>query len=153
MLDENLEKASLSLNYFQQNISFKAVSYGNLVADANPQTTKITAQNLKPYNVTNVNVELSSNNDIEISFDRRSRIITSWSSYNSPLAEQSEKYEIDILDDSDEIVRTIKVNTPNANYTNAQQIEDFGSIITEIKLNIYQISDLIGRGELTAIAN
>lgn len=147
LLDEKLTKISLPLNYLSQDLSFKAVSYGSLTDNAETKTVTITGQNLKPYSVVNAVAVQDGSNDITINFDRRSRVFSGWNVPNPPLAEQQEKYEIDVINSNEEIVRTIETSSSLAIYTEAQQVEDFSSEISDIKANIYQISDLVGRGD------
>jgi hypothetical protein len=62
-----------------------------------------------------------------------------------PLGEESEAYEVDILDGAD-IVRTLSVTAPTATYTLAQQTEDFGGQQWSVSAVIYQMSTIFGRG-------
>jgi hypothetical protein len=84
--------------------------------------------------------------DLTITWKRRTRIGgDSWDSVEVPLGEDSERYEIDILDGSD-VVRTLSVTSPTATYTAAQQTDDFGSPQSSVSLRIYQLSTTAGRG-------
>ncbi len=145
LLDNNLKQVSFSLDYLNKNVELKAVSFGNLVDEAASKTIVINGQNLLPYSVVNVSFKKLDNSDINISFNRRSRIINNWRTNKVPLAEAIEEYEIDIMND-DEIVRTVSTNESSFSYTSALQIEDFGENIDGIEVNIYQISDLVGSG-------
>ena len=58
------------------------------------------------------------------------------------LGEDTERYEIDILD----VVRTLSATSPAATYTAAQQTADFGSPQPSISLRIHQLSTTAGRG-------
>ena len=62
-----------------------------------------------------------------------------------PLSEESELYEVDILDGST-VVRTIKISSPTASYSAADQTTDFGSAQSSIDVKIYQLSAVVGRG-------
>lgn len=62
-----------------------------------------------------------------------------------PLGEASEAYEVDILDGST-VVRTLEVTSESATYTSAQQTEDFGSAQESLDIEVYQISEVVGRG-------
>src|SRR5690606_8842282 len=63
-----------------------------------------------------------------------------------PLSEAEEAYEVDILDDGLNVLRTLETNTPSVVYTSAQQVEDFGSANEQPKARIYQLSATVGRG-------
>lgn len=63
-----------------------------------------------------------------------------------PLSEVTEAYEIEILD-SDTVVRTLSATSQSVTYTEAQQIEDWGSTPPEsFDVRVYQLSALVGRG-------
>lgn len=61
-------------------------------------------------------------------------------------------YKVLILDSSDDsIVREMVVTTPQFAYTAAQQVEDFGSIQTTLKVSIVVMSRTIGPGHPTVL--
>jgi hypothetical protein len=64
------------------------------------------------------------------------------------LAEDSEAYEVDILDGS-VVKRSLTTATTSALYTAAQQTADWAALLgpnDHLQLRIYQLSALIGRG-------
>ena len=78
--------------------------------------------------------------DLAITWVRRTRIGgDSWDAAEVPLAEDEERYEIDILDGPD-VIRTLTATTPSATYTAADQTADFGAPQSSISLRIYQLS-------------
>ena len=84
--------------------------------------------------------------DVTITWLRRSRIGgDSWEVSEIPLGEDSERYEVDILDGA-VVKRTLQTVTPSAVYTAAQQTADFGGVQSSIALKVYQMSTLYGRG-------
>lgn len=84
--------------------------------------------------------------DLTVSWVRRTRIGgDSWDSVDVPLAEETERYEIDILDGTT-IKRTLASITPSITYTAAQQTADFGAPQPSIDLAVYQLSTVVGRG-------
>jgi hypothetical protein len=62
-----------------------------------------------------------------------------------PLAEDSERYEVDILDGAT-VKRTIVATTPGCAYSAAQQTADFGSSQSTVSIAVYQMSAAYGRG-------
>ena len=62
-----------------------------------------------------------------------------------PLGEDSERYEVDILD-GDDVVRTIASTTPSATYTAAEQVADFGAEQSVVQVAVHQMSAVYGRG-------
>jgi hypothetical protein len=84
--------------------------------------------------------------DLAITWVRRTRIGgDSWDAVEVPLGEESERYEIDILDGA-AVKRTIVAATPSVTYTAADQTADFGSPQTALDVRIYQVSAVAGRG-------
>jgi hypothetical protein len=87
-----------------------------------------------------------SGGDLALSWVRRTRIGgDSWSTVEVPLAEDAERYEIDILSDGTP-VRTLVADAPGATYTAAQQLADFGAPQTSVHVRISQVSAAYGRG-------
>ena len=112
-------------------------------------THAFTGQGLKPLSPVHVRGARSSG-DLAISWIRRTRMGgDSWDAVEVPLAEESERYEIDILDGTT-LKRTLATTTPAATYTAAQQTADFGAPQASIALRVYQLSSVFGRGTAQA---
>jgi hypothetical protein len=83
---------------------------------------------------------------IALSWLRRTRIDgDSWDLVEVPLGEESERYELGILDGEDLLYAEI-VNASGWVYPSAQELADFGSPQQEIGLSLRQLSATIGRG-------
>jgi hypothetical protein len=92
-----------------------------------------------------------SGGDLAVSWVRRTRIGgDTWDSVDVPLAEEVERYEVDILDGPD-VVRTLSSTTPSLTYTAAEQTADFGAPQSSLDLRVYQTSQVFGRGSPHAI--
>lgn len=102
---------------------------------------------LKPYAPTHLKaVKDWGTNHIALSWIRRTRFNgDNWDTASVPLNEESEAYEVDIMDGGT-VVRTIEVTSPNVTYTSSQQTADFGAPISTIKFRVYQMSATFGRG-------
>lgn len=84
--------------------------------------------------------------DLAISWKRRTRIGgDSWEPREVPLAEDSEAYEIDVLQGTI-VRRTLSASGPSAIYTASQQTADFGAPQSAVSVRIFQISQSFGRG-------
>jgi len=84
--------------------------------------------------------------DVTLTWVRRTRLSgDSWEAVEVPLAEESEAYEVDILD-AGMAVRTLSANAPSAVYTEADQTADFGAPQPAYTVRIHQISQFYGRG-------
>ena len=85
-----------------------------------------------------------------IRWTRRSRALAadSWDAVEVPLAEESEAYEVEILDGAT-VRRTLERHGASVTYTAAQQIADWGALLgpgDTLDLRIFQLSALVGRG-------
>jgi hypothetical protein len=90
-----------------------------------------------------------SNDNIVISWTRRCRLPEAGDEWDTPLAEDREQYEIDIYNaGGTAVIRTIEVsNAQQYTYTAALQTTDFGSDVSALILEIFQISTVYDRGE------
>jgi len=84
--------------------------------------------------------------DLTLSWIRRTRTGgDSWDAVEVPIGEESERYEVDILD-GDTVVRTITTTSPEAIYTAAEQVSDFGSPQSTVGVRVHQTNAAWGRG-------
>ncbi|MEQ1887558.1 MAG: glycoside hydrolase/phage tail family protein [Alphaproteobacteria bacterium] len=103
---------------------------------------------LRPLSVAQVRVARNlSNNDLTISWARRTRVGgDSWEQTEVPLAEESERYEVDIMSGA-VVKRTLTAAGPALVYTAAQQTADFGAApALPLQVAVYQVSVSFGRG-------
>jgi hypothetical protein len=88
--------------------------------------------------------------DLNLSWIRRTRRGgDNWTTTDVPLAEDNERYEVDILDGGlagATVKRTLSSATTTVTYTAAMQMADFGMSPGSINVKIYQISATWGRG-------
>jgi hypothetical protein len=83
---------------------------------------------------------------VQVSFIRRGRIeADGWTSLEAPLGEESESYEIEILRDG-VALRVLRSNAQFAFYSSAEELEDFSSHQSHIRVRIFQMSSIVGRG-------
>jgi hypothetical protein len=107
----------------------------------------------RPYSVTHVSQPWKfarAPGDLTISWKRRTRAPAgdSWDAIEVPLFEESEAYEVDILDGTS-IKRTLATNTTNVVYTGAHQTADWGSLLDSgdsLQVKVFQVSAQFGRG-------
>lgn len=126
---------------------YKAISNGTLSENTSSVAWTNDAIGLKPYAPCNAAATRDGDYDVTITWIRRGRYGGEWRDYvDVPLGEDSEEYEVDVMD-GETVVRTIKsLTSEEATYTAAQQATDFGGICEEIEVNIYQLSETVGRG-------
>lgn len=144
-----------NLSIVGQALWWAAVTVGGDITGAAVQQITLTGADRKPYAPAHLNGSRSSG-DLTINWTRRTRLGGAWAdgSGTVPVSEDTESYQIDILNGSN-VVRTITVEAlasnsiavqPTALYTAAQQTTDFGSPQTSIALKVYQVSGEVGRG-------
>jgi hypothetical protein len=108
---------------------------------------------LRPFSVGHVEQPwrfARSPGDLTIRWVRRSRSLAadSWNAGDVPLAEETEAYEVDILDGS-VVKRSFTTATTSVLYTATQQTADWGAPLgpgQTLDIRIFQLSALIGRG-------
>lgn len=113
---------------------------------------------LRPFSVAHVEQpwrRARSPGDLTIRWTRRSRSLAAdrWGPGEVPLAEDFEAYEVDVLQ-AGTVRRTLSTTTASALYTAAQQTADWGRLLgpgDSLKLRIYQLSALVGRGAPQAV--
>ena len=122
------------------------MSVGNTLTTTDEVAFTYTGRNLKPFSPVHVKGTRNGSGDLTISWIRRSRVDGEWrDGVGIPLGEESEAYEVDILDGST-VVRTIEATSPSASYSAADQVADFGSAQSSMDVKIYQLSAVVGRG-------
>lgn len=128
---------------------YKPVTFGTLFNPTGAIPFTNTARGRECYAPEHVKGSRDGSNNLTITWSRRSRIgdETDWADNVAapPLAEDSEAYEVDILDGSD-VVRTITASSETAAYSAANQTTDFGSPQVALDVVIYQMSAVNGRG-------
>lgn len=123
------------------------------VSDPAWQQTIFTARavGLIPWSPVHVRGTRNAAGDLAITWVRRTRFGGVWADGTDvPLNEESERYEVDILDGAGAVKRTIAVTTPAAAYTAAEQTADFGAPQAAITIKVYQLSAAVGRGRPAA---
>jgi hypothetical protein len=124
----------------------KAVPPGVALSAVTATTIEYTAEGLKPYAPVNVTASRSSNGDLVVTWNRRSRFASPFLSLTDPpLGEDSESYTIGIYSPTfAAFKRTLTASTASVTYTLAQQEADFGSIATALAVRVQQIGAMAG---------
>ncbi|MCZ8195002.1 glycoside hydrolase/phage tail family protein [Brevundimonas sp.] len=103
------------------------------------------ANGMKPWAPVHVRGGRDAAGNLTIHWIRRTRFGgDSWEG-DTPLNEESEAYEVDILDGVT-VVRTLIASAPAVTYSAAQQTADFGALPPNLSVAVYQLSATIGRG-------
>ena len=84
---------------------------------------------------------------VEFTWMRRTRINgDSWEQLDVPLAEDEERYQIDVLNGSGNPIRLLEASQTSMIYQTSDIVSDFGAVPSSINLVIYQVSPTFGRG-------
>jgi hypothetical protein len=103
----------------------------------------------RPLSPVHVRGERTGSGDIGLRWIRRTRSGgDNWISQDVPLAEDSERYEVDIMAGAT-VKRTISTLIPGVLYSAAEQISDFGTQQNVITVRVAQLSATWGRGVAT----
>jgi hypothetical protein len=105
------------------------------------------AASLKSYAPVHLQGSRSGGGDLTITWVRRTRYSGEWRDLvDAPLNEASEAYEVDVLDDTGQVVRTLGSTSPSVVYSAADQTTDFGAPQSAVDVAVYQLSAAVGRG-------
>ncbi len=147
LLDQNIVRVELPKTFINSDINFKAVTFGQNINDVDAENFHYRANNLIPLSPVYVTASKDGSGDINISWERRSREFSGWHDYvDIPLAEGAEKYVLNILDGSNNVIRTIQPTDQYYIYLNSEQISDFGGAVTSLNIELCQFSQVMGNG-------
>lgn len=146
LLNENTPQDANSASLIGLARHYRAVSIGQTLGQVSSTTFTHTGIGVKPYAPVHIRGTRDGSGNLEMSWIRRSRTEINWRDLvDVPLNEDSEAYEIDVMDGAN-VVRTLTSSVPSATYTAIQQVADFGATQPSIMFRIYQLSAAIGRG-------
>lgn len=148
MLDERVRTVSLAATQKGLTYTLKPVTFGQSENDVAATNYTVTGRSLTPLSPVRVAAIRDANGNATIRWTRRARHGGEWrAEVDVPLMETSEQYDVEIIHNGN-VVRNWRVNAPTQLYTAAEQTADFGSISTSFTVRIYQISSLVGRGQV-----
>ncbi len=155
-----IESLSESLDAYLAPRWFKGVGQGRSLNETDEERIEYVPRDLMPYAPTQIEREITTNGDIDITWDRRTRLGGGLlnGTGDVPLNEDSERYEIYLLDapfSGDpsrpeapaDFVRKFDTTAPEVTYTQAMQSTDsFGNNVDTLHVVVYQLSAAVGRG-------
>lgn len=130
--------------------TFRATSINQDTVNADNVAFQNTGEGKRPLSPVHLAAERNgSNDDVLIQWVRRSRYQTpTIGGGPTPLGEAIERYELDIYSGLT-IVRTVQVDDATEyNYTTAEQTADGNTPGAPVRVDVYQISDVYGRGHV-----
>lgn len=126
---------------------YKGVTVNESLGGTTAQAFTWQARCLKPLAPVHLSGERDGAGNLTIRWVRRSRVGAEWRDHaDIPLAEETERYEVEVLNGSN-VVRTLSglVGT-SAPYSVTEQTADFGAPQAAVTVRVYQMSAVVGRG-------
>jgi hypothetical protein len=140
----------LGLDRLGDTLHYRAVGRGGELRDARTEQLTLAGNDLKPYAPAQLEAIGSWGSNVTLSWQRRTRVGGELidGTGEVPLAEDTEEYELEILDGpGGAVLRTATgLSDPEFTYTTTMQSADFGMAQTELTFRVYQISAQVGRG-------
>ncbi len=148
LLDDRVLRTANAISMIGLLRKYKPVSYGHTLTQTDSQDFIFSGVGLKPYSPVHIIGSRDGSGNLTITWVRRTRISGDLRDFaDVPLNEEKELYEIEIMNGSN-VVRYIKnILSPQAGYTAADQIIDFGSTQSSISIKVYQVSGVVGKGK------
>ena len=127
--------------------SFKILSPGEFFDNEQAVTATPNAYNLRPFAPCFIRCSFDGSDNLDIQWCRRTRsIVELLTELPIPLSEETEAYEIDIMDGED-VLRTIESAEQSCQYSAAQQTADGLTPGDSVTVRVYQISAIVGRSK------
>ncbi|MBB1599472.1 phage tail protein [Variovorax sp. UMC13] len=127
---------------------YRAISQGRPMSSAPSQPYVNTAEGLRPLSTLNLRAERQQSGDLQLTWDRRTRLSENWMLGLVPLGEASEEYEVDVVVEG-VARRTLRATSRSLTYSASQQAQDGSGAATMI---VYQMSSVVGRGRGSVLA-
>lgn len=116
------------------------------------ETHAFTCEALRPLSPVHIRQTQGGSGDHAFTWVRRTRTGgDSWVIATTPLGEDVESYEVDIIAGG-EVKRTLTSSTATITYTAGDRVADLGSATAAYSIRVYQMSAMIGRGHSAAFA-
>jgi hypothetical protein len=148
MLDERVRILNIPASQKGITYALKPVTFGQSESDVTAANIVITGRTLMPLAPAQVTGVRDASGNLTIHWIRRARHGGEWrSEVDVPLMETSEQYDVEIMS-AGNVVRSWRVNAPTQLYTAVDQTTDLGAPSGAITVRIYQLSSLVGRGQV-----
>lgn len=141
------ERVQGELSDLGQLLRFKGPVPGQSLDEVPSFDKTIEGNSLKPYAPTAVMGERDDDGNLTIAWARRDRRGVFYPLFaEMPMSEVKERYEVEILDGTAAVVRTLKVDAPTVDYAAVLQVADFGAVQESVSVRVFQMSATVGRG-------
>jgi hypothetical protein len=151
LLDDALTPIALTPSETRLPLSWRYGPANRSIGDATYTTVTHTFQALghRPLAPVHVRGRRAADGTLTVTWVRRTRVGgDTWDGLDVPLAEDAERYEVEILINS-VVKRTLAVTAPGFTYDVAMQTADFGAVPLAVTVRVAQLSTVFGRGATT----
>jgi hypothetical protein len=147
---DGVTRRPFGLDRLGDTLHYRAVGRGGALRDARTAQLTLAGNDLKPYAPAQLEATGSWGSNVTLSWQRRTRVGGELldGTGEVPLAEDSEQYELEILDGpGGAVLRTeTGIGSTSFTYNSGMQSADFGVAPAELTFRVYQISAQVGRG-------
>jgi len=127
--------------------SYKVVTPGSRLPEAPSFSFTVTGATAQCFAPVNIRGTRDASNNLTVEWTRVTRAnVRLLSQQAIPMAEPFERYELEVRDSSDNLLRTIVVNAPYAVYTAAQQTADGITPGNPVFVFVRQLGDIVHAG-------
>jgi hypothetical protein len=139
-----IQKQALSLTQLNTALTYKAVTTGTLLEDAEAEVATYTGRDLRPFSVAQVTAVLDGGGDVDVAWVRRARgpFSAEWldGTGTIPLNEALEQYEVVLSGTGGSITKTIDDAT-TATFTSAEITAEFTTLPGDAVVTVAQVSE------------
>lgn len=149
LIDPDAIERVLDIESVGQALAVKTVSVGEPVTVGTATAFTNTGAALKPWAPCQVAGNRDGSDNLTVTWTRRTRYGGQWldGTPTVPLREESEAYEVDVLDANGAVVRTITgLSAPSATYSATDQTADGITPGDPVTVEVFQLSADVGRG-------
>lgn len=149
LLLDTVADVAMGLSEVGTNLSFKAITSSRSTGFP-VNIEPFSGASLKPYAPCHLEAVKGGSGDWVMTWARRTRVGGAWTSGTSiPLSEDSEEYEVEILDGGGTVLHTYTgLTSPTVTYSSADQTTYAGGSVAvgDLHFRVYQISAQVNRG-------
>ncbi|RCX32086.1 phage tail protein [Thioalbus denitrificans] len=138
-----LQRIDLDVSRIGAGRKYKAVSFGNGIADVQPVSFTAAGVSLEPWAPVMIRGSRDASGTLTVRWQRRGRFVPR--PFWRPGLSDLQSYEVDIMSGST-VLRTLTSATESVTYTTAQMSTDGVTPNTPVSVRVYQLSTDVGRG-------
>jgi len=145
-----LALAEIGISQLFESVNFRHGPASIAVDDPRYVTTAVTigGVGLRPWSLVHLSGVIEANDDWTLAGVRRARFGQESWTQELPLNEETESYDLEIMDGA-AVARTVaSLASPAYTYLAADQVTDFGIVQTALTVRWYQNSVIFGRGQV-----